>query len=71
MPANSRLLVLEMMIEPDVAFPKRLDLMMMAWTGGRERTQDQFERLFADTGFRLIGTRRTIMPICVLEAEPI
>jgi hypothetical protein len=45
--------------------------MMMAWTGGRERTQDQFERLFADTGFRLIGTRRTIMPICVLEAEPI
>jgi hypothetical protein len=70
MPANSRLLVLEMMIEPNVAFPRRLDLMMMGWTGGRERTQGQFERLFADTGFSLVATRRTIMPICVLEAQP-
>ena len=68
--AGSRLLVLEMMIEPNVAFPKRLDLMMMAWTGGRERTQDQFDRIFAKTGFSLIGTRRTTMPICVLEAQP-
>jgi hypothetical protein len=69
MPKNSRLLVLEMIVEPDVAFPKRLDLMMMAWTGGRERSQLEFGRLLANTGFRLIGTKRTVMPICVLEAE--
>ncbi len=69
MPENSRLLVVEMIVEPDVAFPKRLDLMMMAWTGGRERTQPEFGRLLANAGFRLTGTERTVMPICVLEAE--
>jgi ubiquinone/menaquinone biosynthesis C-methylase UbiE len=50
MSAGSRLLVLEMIVEPEAAFPKRLDLMMMAWTGGRERTQQEFERLLSNAG---------------------
>ena len=69
MPPGSRLLVLEMIVEPEAEFPKRLDLMMMAWTGGRERTLAEFERLFSGAGFRLIRTNRTVMPICALEAE--
>ncbi len=69
MSPGSRLLVLEMIVEPEAAFPKRLDLMMMAWTGGRERTQHEFERLLSNAGFRLICTTRTVMPICVLEAQ--
>jgi ubiquinone/menaquinone biosynthesis C-methylase UbiE len=69
MSSGSRLLVLEMLVEPDADFPKRLDLMMMVWTGGRERTQQEFEHLLSNAGFRLICTNRTVMPICVLEAE--
>jgi hypothetical protein len=65
----SRLLVLEMIVEPEATFSKRMDLMMMAWTGGRERTQHEFEQLLSNAGFRLICTNRTITPICVLEAE--
>ncbi|MGB7038580.1 MAG: methyltransferase, partial [Xanthobacteraceae bacterium] len=65
----SRLLVLEMIVEPEATFSKRMDLMMMAWTGGRERTQHEFEQLLSNAGFRLICTYRTITPICVLEAE--
>lgn len=70
MPSGSRLLVLEMIVEPEAEFPKRLDLMMMAWTGGRESTQAEFEHLFTGAGFRLARTNRTAMPICALEAEP-
>jgi ubiquinone/menaquinone biosynthesis C-methylase UbiE len=69
MSPGCRLLVLEMIVEPEATFPKRLDLMMMAWTGGRERTQREYERLLADGGFRLIRMNRTVMPICALEAE--
>jgi hypothetical protein len=69
MPLGSRLLVLEMIVEPAAEFPTRLDLMMMAWTGGRERTLAEYERLFSGAGFRLICTNRTVMPICALEAE--
>lgn len=69
MSPGSRLLVLEMIIEPEAAFPKRLDLMMVAWSGGRERTQLEFERLLVNGGFKLVRTNRTIMPICTLEAK--
>jgi hypothetical protein len=69
MSPGARLLVLEMIIEPETPFPKRLDLMMMAWTGGRERAQQEFEHLLASAGFRLTSANRTEMPIWVLEAE--
>jgi hypothetical protein len=69
MSTNSRLLVLEMIVEPENRFPKRLDLMMLVWSGGRERTQQEYERLLVNAGFRLINTRPTAMPISVLEAE--
>jgi hypothetical protein len=37
--------------------------------GGRERTQQEFDRLLSNAGFRLVCTNRTVMSICVLEAE--
>jgi hypothetical protein len=39
---------------------ERLDLMTLAWSG-RERTQQEFELLPVNTGFRLISTRPTAM----------
>jgi hypothetical protein len=70
MTQKSRLLVLEMIMEPESAFPKRLDLMMLVWLGGKERTKNEWEGLLTMAGFKLTRTLRTATPICILEAEP-
>lgn len=65
MKADSKLLVMEMVIppgnEPSVA--KLLDLEMMVTTGGRERTEAEFRDLFESSGFelaRIISTRDNV-----------
>ena len=44
---------------------------MMAVTGGRERTREEFAALLAEAGFRLDAVARTGTPICVIEGVPI
>jgi hypothetical protein len=48
--------------EPDRA--KFSDLNMFVMLGGRERTADDFERLYAEAGFRLTGIVPTGSPTC-------
>ena len=69
MKTESKLLVVEMVIapgnEPSVA--KLLDLEMLVITGGRERTEAEFNNLFVWTGFkpsRIIPTKESV---CVIE----
>ena len=50
---------------------KWLDLEMLLLPGGRERTEDEFNRLFAQAGFRLTRVVPTNSPVCVIEAEKI
>jgi hypothetical protein len=66
MPATGRLLLVEKVmperVEASAAMQRTLmaDLHMMVITGGRERTETEYEALFASAGFRLsrvIGTR--------------
>jgi len=54
-PGGAKLLVVETVLPPDNRphFAHHLDINMMVLTGGRERTPDEFTRLFADGGFRL------------------
>jgi len=47
---------------------KFMDLTMLVVTGGRERTQEQFEHLFADAGLRLARVVATRAPLSILEA---
>jgi hypothetical protein len=53
--------------EPHLA--KWLDLEMMMLPGGRERTEEEFGRLFERSGFHLTRVVQTKSPVCVIEAE--
>ncbi len=52
-------------------FAKWLDLEMLMLPGGRERTDEEFGRLFEQTGFRLTRVLQTKSPVCVIEAEKV
>jgi hypothetical protein len=50
-------------------FGKILDLEMLVMPGGRERTADEFKRLFAGAGFELTRIVPTRSPLSVVEAR--
>jgi hypothetical protein len=47
------------------------DMTMMVMTGGRERTQNEFETLFSASGFRLDRTVPTRSPFTLLIGNPV
>ena len=67
---GGRVLVVERVLRganrPD--WGKLLDINMLVITGGRERTKEEFRRLFARAGLRLKRVIRTASPIKILEA---
>lgn len=72
LPAGGRILLCEMVVpdEPGPAFAKMLDIEMLAATpGGRERTADEFSRLFRSAGLKLQRIVPTESPLCILEAQ--
>ena len=70
---TGRLLVVEPIIrpvnEPDPA--KFSDLNMLVMLGGQERTADDFERLYAEAGFRLSDIIRTGSLMAIIEGVPV
>jgi hypothetical protein len=73
MAGTGRLLVVEPVIrpgnEPDPA--KFSDLNMLVMLGGRERTADDFSRLYAEARFRLTNIIRTRSPFHIIEGVPV
>lgn len=69
---RATLLVLDGVVPPGNTphFAKALDLDMMLFVGGRERTEAQWRALLADTGFRTTQIVPTVSPISVIEAVP-
>lgn len=69
---DGRLMVIEAVIpaggEPH--FAKFIDLNMLVMTGGRERTEEEFRRLFDASGFRLMRIVATESPFSVIEGAP-
>jgi hypothetical protein len=67
-PKHAELLVLESILpegsEPHQA--KVLDIMMLAFTGGRERTRGEYQSLFDAGGFRLDRVIPTAGPVSVI-----
>ncbi len=45
-----------------------LDVLMLAVTGGRERTETEYEHLLGAAGYRLASVTPTVTGICVLDA---
>jgi hypothetical protein len=70
---TGRLLEVEPIIragnEPDPA--KFSDLNMLVMLGGQERTADDFERLYAEAGFRLTDIIRTGSSMAIIEGVPV
>jgi hypothetical protein len=48
-----------------------LDLLMLTYAGGRERTEDEYREILAATNFRLQRVVSTASPVSILEAVPV
>jgi hypothetical protein len=72
-PERSQLLVLESMLPegPEPHLTKILDVQMLAFVGGRERTQREYEALLGAAGFRLERVVPTSCPTSILVADPV
>jgi hypothetical protein len=71
-PAHARLLVIEQLVpdEPGPHWAKTLDVLMLAVTGGLQRTGQEYEALLASSGFRLERLIDTAGGIAIVEAVP-
>lgn len=75
-PHMAKLLVVETVLPDESAwaadkgghFGNHLDINMLVLTGGRERTSDEFARLFVDSGWRLSRVIPTTSPYSLVEA---
>jgi ubiquinone/menaquinone biosynthesis C-methylase UbiE len=70
MPAHGKLLVVESVIPPgnEPFGGKFLDLVMLLIPGGKERTKEEYETLFAKAGFKLTKVVPTGSEVSVIEA---
>lgn len=71
---QAKLLIAEMVIPPGTApsFVKAFDMTMLVLTsGGRERTEAEFQKLLAEAGFRLARVVPTDSTVSLIEAVPI
>lgn len=70
LPAGGRLLLVENVVPPgnEPSFAKWLDLLMLVYVGGRERTADEFRELLATSGFEVKRVIPTAANVCVIEA---
>lgn len=68
-----RVILLESVIPPGNTpdFGKIIDLEMLMMPGGKERTAEEFETLFAQAGFELTKIAPTRSPLSVIEARPV
>lgn len=70
---DSKLFIIEGVILEDQVDPRAstLDIVMLAVTGGRERTAAAFGTLFAHAGFCLDRVIPTASPMRIVEARPL
>ena len=72
-PNNGRLLIIEAVVptgnEPSLA--KDLDMVMLVFPGGIERTEEEYSFLLEQAGFQLSSITPTASVISVVEGKPI
>ena len=73
MTASARLLIVETLVAPGntPCHAKDLDLLMLVYTGGRERTEQEYRELLDATGFALERTLATASTMSIIEAKPV
>lgn len=69
---NAKILLVDAVIAPgnQPHLAKFIDIEMMVLPGGRERTEEEFRRIFTAAGLRLNRIIKTKSPLCVIEAMP-
>ena len=72
-PPRARLLIVEAVLAetPGPHFSKVLDIVMLAVTGGRERTISEYDSLLGAAGFRLERVMATPTQYSIIEAVPV
>lgn len=67
---GATVLIIEAVADDEVLDPvvRTLDVIMLAITGGRERTSAELDQLLASVGFRTTGTLPTPSPLRIVEA---
>jgi len=72
-PPTGKLLVVEGVVPPGngPSFTKLLDLAMLVVPGGKERTEREFQDLYAAAGFRLTRVVQTAVEVSVVEGVPV
>jgi hypothetical protein len=71
---GGKLLVIEALMTEQSGFhaSRIMNVSMLAMVGGRERTPDQLQQMFIDTGFRLLRVITTDSPLSqIVEAEAV
>lgn len=68
---GGRLFIIEMLLSEQGVSGALCDLHLLMATGGRERSQEAFEKLVAQTGFQLVDVRRLAALPVVLLAEAV
>ena len=72
MKPGGRVLLVESMVEPrnGASLAKFMDLAMLVMTGGRERTELEYQVLLGCAGLRITNVIRTGTELSLIEAEP-
>ena len=70
---GGKLLVVDSVVPADAKYDpvKVMDLVMMLFSGGKERTEKEFSALFAASGWRLNQIISTASPLSIIEGVPI
>lgn len=73
MKPDARLLIVEMVLPEDGSqhLGYELDIVMLALTGGRERTKPEYAALLEEAGLRLERVISTASPASIVEATPV
>jgi hypothetical protein len=71
-PPGAKVLVVETILPegPEAHWAKTLDVMMLALTGGRERTLSAYGALLHDTGFTIDRVHPTATAFSIIQAHP-
>jgi hypothetical protein len=71
-PENGRLLIVEAVVPEgnDPSPAKEMDITMLLYPGGMERTEAEYRRLFESSGFSLAGVTPTESMVSVIEGRP-
>jgi O-methyltransferase domain len=72
-PDDGKLLITDCVVPAgnEPCMSKNMDITMLAFPGGQERTEAEFRSLFSASGFELNSITRTATPICVVQGRPV